>query len=70
MRPRFDHDASCLNSENCWGIRLTAKVSATISARFQLSNEVLEIFGVSSRGHFVFAFAKQGFDELLGMKLS
>ena len=26
-----DDDASCLNCHNCWGIRLTAKVSATIS---------------------------------------
>jgi len=70
MRPSLDYDASCLNSENCWGIRLTAKVSATISARFQLSNVVLEIFGVSSRDDFVFALTKQGFDELLGMKLT
>ena len=35
---RFHYDASCLNSENCWGIRLTAKESATISAQFRLSN--------------------------------
>ena len=34
------HDASCVKSENCWGIRLTAKVSATISARFRLSNGI------------------------------